>query len=93
MVIKMQKKTIKKLLKKQDTKNEYFYIQFSDGRTLEVPVRVTSGDMTAHDDLVRRIAHKEGTMTADNGQVFDFKKIIHYDIENTRRTGFGPQPQ
>lgn len=89
----MQKKTIKKLLKQHETKTEYFYIQFSDGRTLEVPVQVPAGNTKAHDDLVDRIAHKRGTMTADNGQVFDFKKIIHYDIENVRRPGFGPAPQ
>ncbi|MCI1892089.1 MAG: hypothetical protein ABF743_10040 [Schleiferilactobacillus perolens] len=85
----VKKKTIKKLLKQQNQRTEYFYIQFSDGRTLEVPVQVSSSNTAAHDDLVDRIAHKTGTMTGQNGQVFDFKKIIHYDVEDTRRAGFG----
>ncbi|MFD1432023.1 hypothetical protein [Lacticaseibacillus yichunensis] len=81
----MDKRLAKKLLKQQASKVQYFYGTFTDGSTVELPVRTKPGNTKAYDDLMTKIRTKTGSLTAGEGHKFEFRDLVHYEFSDTRR--------
>ncbi|MCH4170560.1 MAG: hypothetical protein LKF36_04950 [Lactobacillus sp.] len=76
----MRKKLSRKALKQASLKKIYFYIEFSDGRVLEMPVQISKTDTSAKDALIARLQKREGFATDTQGVRYEFKNMVHYEI-------------
>lgn len=73
------------MIKKQQTKLEYFYITFTDGTTVEVPVDISAGKEMNHDALLLQLRNKQGSVTAYDGQVYQFRDVVRYEVDANKR--------
>lgn len=81
----MKKKVLKQMLKAKKQQYGYFYVTFTDGGTVEVPVDVTDGDMRAHDAFVNQLRAKNGTLPTAQGKVYQMRDVIRYEYSATKR--------
>lgn len=77
----MQKKTVKKILaQKKLAKTDFIFASFSDGRSLNVCLN--PNDQVGRARVLAQFQTKQGTITSDDGQLFDLRKLVHYELKN-----------
>ncbi|MFD1672788.1 hypothetical protein ACFQ5M_11815 [Agrilactobacillus yilanensis] len=58
----------------------YFYVEFADGRVLEVPVKIENGNYGPRDTLAAQLRDRRGVLTDSQDQRYDLNSMVHYDI-------------
>lgn len=76
----MKKRLKRKVLKNTMFHDLFFYVEFNDGRVLEVPMRIKNENYERRDRLVAQLRDRKGVLKDDYGHQYPLEDMIHYEI-------------